>query len=115
MEVTLDLTLITAIAGVIIAVGGACVYLKKMIDRLLKPFSEPLAELQRSAKRHDELLDSDNKRIKELEAFAKDTQRALTVLLQDDKIMLEHMATNNATGKIQKQLDNFDDYLINKK
>ena len=60
----------------------------------------------------DEKLDNDNKRIKDLEDANKFMYKAISLLLQDDIAILEHLRTNNATGKRAAQEKKVQDFLI---
>lgn len=57
-------------------------------------------------------LDSDNKRIKEIEKQMSFLYKAISLLLQDDIAILEHLRTNNATGKMAEQEQKVQDFLI---
>lgn len=64
--------------------------------------------------RHDRLLDNDNRRIKELEKQFSFMLKALPILLQDDLIILNHLRTDNNTGKMEKQEEKLNDFLLNR-
>lgn len=60
----------------------------------------------------DDKLNNDNKRIKDLEEANKFMYKAISLLLQDDIAILEHLRTNNATGKMAEQEQKVQDFLI---
>lgn len=60
----------------------------------------------------DDKLDNDNKRIKDLEDANKFMYKAISLLLQDDLAILEHLRTNNSTGKMAEQEQKVQDFLI---
>ena len=60
----------------------------------------------------DEKLDSDNKRIKDLEDANKFMYKAISLLLQDDLAILEHLRTNNSSGKMAEQEKKVQEFLI---
>ena len=58
------------------------------------------------------MLDNDNKRIKALEEQSAFILRAISLLLQDDLAILEHLRTNNSTGKMAEQEQAVQKFLI---
>ena len=97
------------IAAFVVFVGalyGGVKYLKK---ELKDAISEMLKEEFESV---DQKLDSDNRRIKDLEDQNKFIYKAISLLLQDDLAILEHLRTENATGKMAEQEQKVQDFLI---
>lgn len=88
------------------ALYGGVKYLKKemkeAISEMLKDQFEDI----------DEKLDNDNRRIKDLEDANKFMYKAISLLLQDDIAILEHLRTNNATGKMAEQEQKVQEFLI---
>lgn len=88
------------------ALYGGVKYLKKemkeAISEMLKDQFEDI----------DDKLDKDNKRIKDLEDANKFMYKAISLLLQDDIAILEHLRTNNATGKMAEQEQKVQAFLI---
>lgn len=60
----------------------------------------------------DEKLDNDNKRIKALEDQSAFILKAISLLLQDDLAILEHLRTSNNTGKMAEQEEKVQKFLI---
>lgn len=60
----------------------------------------------------DAKLDSDNKRIKALENQTTFVLKAISLLLQDDLAILEHLRTSNNTGKMAEQEEKVQQFLI---
>lgn len=60
----------------------------------------------------DKKLDSDNKRIKALEDQTAFILKAISLLLQDDLAILEHLRTSNNTGKMAEQEEKVQKFLI---
>lgn len=60
----------------------------------------------------DEKLDNDNKRIKALEDQSAFILKAISLLLQDDLAILEHLRTDNNTGKMAEQEEKIQKFLI---
>ena len=97
------------IAAFVVFVGalyGGVKYLKK---ELKDAISEMLKEEFESV---DQKLDADNRRIKDLEDQNKFIYKAISLLLQDDLAILEHLRTENATGKMAEQEQKVQDFLI---
>lgn len=60
----------------------------------------------------DDKLDNDNKRIKALEDQSAFILKAISLLLQDDLAILEHLRTSNNTGKMAEQEEKVQQFLI---
>lgn len=60
----------------------------------------------------DDKLDNDNKRIKALEDQMAFILKAISLLLQDDLAILEHLRTDNNTGKMAEQEEKVQKFLI---
>ena len=97
------------IAAVIIFVGG----LYGGVKMLKKEFKEALTEMLKSQFEDvDKKLDNDNKRLNDLEKQTQFLYKAISLLLQDDLAILEHLRTNNSTGKMKEQEQKVQDFLI---
>ena len=103
---TITLGQIAAVIAFVVALYGGIKYLKKEIKEAI---SEMLKDEFKSV---DDKLDSDNKRIKDLEDANKFMYKAISLLLQDDLAILEHLRTNNSTGKMAEQEQKVQDFLI---
>ena len=97
---------IAAVIAFVVALYGGIKYLKKEVKDAI---SEMLKDEFKSV---DEKLDSDNKRIKDLEDANKFMYKAISLLLQDDLAILEHLRTNNSTGKMAEQEKKVQEFLI---
>ena len=60
----------------------------------------------------NEKLDNDNKRIKELESQFRFILKAISLLLQDDLVILNHLRTDNNTGEMASQESKVQEFLI---
>lgn len=58
-----------------------------------------------------QMLDNDNKRLKALEDTVAFLAKAISLLLQDDLAILEHLRTSNNTGKMAEQEGKLNDFL----
>jgi len=88
------------VAAIVIFIGGLYAgvkYLKKELkDALLEMLKDQFKDV-------DKKLDNDNKRINDLENQLGFILKAISLLLQDDVAILEHLRTSNATGKMAEQ------------
>lgn len=103
---TITLGQVAAVIAFVVALYGGIKYLKKEVKDAI---SEMLKDEFKSV---DDKLDSDNKRIKELEKQNMFMYKAISLLLQDDLAILEHLRTNNSTGKMAEQEQKVQDFLI---
>lgn len=103
---TITIGQLAAFIAFVVALYGGIKYLKK---ELKEAITEMLKDQFRDV---DTKLDNDNKRIKEIEAQMGFMYKAISLLLQDDIAILEHLRTNNATGKMAEQEQKVQDFLI---
>ena len=95
---------ITGFVAVCVGFSSVCVaggWVLKIIKGIKKP-SEDI----------NTKLDNDNKRIKALEDQSAFILKAISLLLQDDLAILEHLRTDNNTGKMAEQEAKVQDFLI---
>lgn len=97
------------IAALIVFIGGLYLGVKQLKKELKEAITEMLKDQFESV---DKKLDSDNRRIKALEDQMKFMYKAISLLLQDDLAILEHLRTNNSTGKMAEQEQKVQDFLI---
>lgn len=97
------------IAAIIIFIGG----LYAGVKYLKKELKDGIVEMLKDEfKGVDEKLDNDNKRIKALEDQSAFILKAISLLLQDDLAILEHLRTSNNTGKMAEQEEKVQKFLI---
>lgn len=75
--------------------------------KIIKEAKKPSDDLKAEVSRHDELLDSDNKRLKEMESSNR-------MILQCLLVIINHDVTGNGIAKMKEIRDNLQEYLINK-
>ena len=97
------------IATFVVFIGGLYLGVKQLKKELKEAITEMLRDQFESV---DKKLDSDNKRIKALEDSNQFMYKAISLLLQDDLAILEHLRTNNSTGKMAEQEQKVQDFLI---
>lgn len=90
-----------AICGAIITVGGAGAIIAKWINKYKKPDKDR----DETMKRHQEMLDNDNKRLKELEDSNKVIMKSLLALMS-------HELDGNHTTQLREARDDLQEYLI---
>ena len=91
---------IEQVAAVILFVGalyGGVKYLKKELKEAI------VEMLKEQFKDIDTKFANDNKRIADLEKQIGFLMKAISLLLQDDLAILEHLRTSNNTGKMAEQ------------
>ena len=98
-----------ACAG-IIALGGA----GTIIVALAKWYHKPDDERDKKLKRHDELLDNDNKRLKALEERQAEMEKSQRLLLKGMEALMRHAIDGNNKEQLIKESDNLHDYIFNK-
>lgn len=99
--------LATFIAFVVALYGGVKYLKKELKEAITEMLKDQFSGL-------DDKLDNDNKRIKKLEDEMGFMYKAISLLLQDDIAILEHLRTNNATGKMAEQEQKVQEFLIHR-
>lgn len=97
---------VAAVIAFIVALYGGIKFLKK---ELKESITEMLKDQFKGV---DDKLDKDNRRIGELEDETRFLYKAISLLLQDDLAILEHLRTNNSTGKMAEQEQKIQEFLI---
>ena len=77
------------------------------IIKIIKGLKKPSLDV-------NEKLDNDNKRIKSLEENTGFILKAISLLLQDDLVILKHLRTSNNTGKMEKQENKVQEFLTDR-
>ncbi|SCW26640.1 hypothetical protein SAMN05660484_00032 [Eubacterium ruminantium] len=92
-----------ALCGGIITIGGAATIIIKLITKARKPDKDR----DNLVKKHQEMLDNDNKRLKALEEGNKVVMQALLA-------MMSHELDGNHTEQLKHAHDSIKEYLINR-
>ena len=95
--------LFTYFVGACVAFTSVCVaggWLIKIIKAARKPSDDV-----------KQMLKNDDRRLKTLEESVAFLAKAISLLLQDDLVILNHLRTSNNTGEIAKQEDKVHDFL----
>lgn len=77
------------------------------IWKIVKEWEKPSDELKKTVENHSKLLDSDNRRLKEIESSNK-------MMLQTLLAMINHNITGNGIDSMKKIRDELQEYLIKK-
>ena len=93
--------LFLTVCGAVITVSGAGAAVIAIIKALRKPDTERDEKL----KRHDEPLDNDNKRLRELEESNK-------IIMQSMLALMSHAIDGNHTEDLKQARDDLQSYLI---
>lgn len=97
---------VAAVIAFVVALYGGVKYLKKEVrDAITEMLKSQFEDV-------DKKLDNDNRRINDLEDQMKFMYKAISLLLQDDLAILEHLRTNNSTGKMAEQEKLVQEFLI---
>lgn len=108
--ITIDIALLLEIAGSIGIIGAASVYIVKAVKRVLKPMTDLKEQVEKQA----QYLDNDNKKLKKLEETIDGFSEAQRLLLKTQLAVLEHLETDNATGKLASSRQEITDFLVDK-
>ena len=104
------ITIFLGACGFVITVGGAVALIAKAVTSLRTPNklqNERLDKHEEWLKKHDVMLDNDNKRLKLLEDGNRITQRALLELLK-------HGIDGNDVDGMRRVRDDLQQYLIDR-
>lgn len=96
-----------ACAG-IITIGGA----GAVIVGLYKWAKKPDDDRDDRLKRHDEMLDSDNKRLKELEREQAEMKEAQQVLMKSILALMSHSIDGNHLEELENARNDMQEYLL---
>lgn len=83
----------------------------KVIDKIKKPADDVRTKI----KNVDEKADINDKRISRVEEQNAFMLKAISLLLQDDLVILNHLRTDNNSGEMGKQEQKVQDFLIERK
>lgn len=95
---------------IITMLGGA----GAIIISVINWFRKPDITRDEKLKRHDELLDNDNKRLKNLEERQAEMEKSQRLLLKGMEALMRHAIDGNNKDQLQKESDNLHDYIFNK-
>lgn len=102
--------ILEAISAAIIMIGGA----GTIIVSIYKWAKSPDATRDEKLKKHDELLANDNKRLKELEEWRKESDSAQKVMMKSMLALMTHAIDGNHVEELKMARDDLQSYLISK-
>lgn len=70
------------------------------VAKIVRGIRAPKTDIDNKLQRDYDRINQHDKEMKEIRSDLDYLKDALKLLLENDKVMLEHMRTNNATGKI---------------
>lgn len=93
---------------IITTLGGA----GAIIISVIKWFRSPDIKRDETLKRHDELLDNDNKRLHQLEQRQSEMEEAQKVLMRSMLALMSHAIDGNHTEDLKLARDDLQEFLI---
>lgn len=108
---------IIAVCGLIIAVGGAAVYIKKAISRLLQPLTkleEELEDIREQNETNKGYFANDMERLDSHDEILKETKADNKIMMESIALLLSHAETGNNTGEVGEGRKRLEKYLINR-
>ena len=100
--------IISFICTVIITLGGA----GAIIIAIIKWMHKPDESRDERLKKHDEMLDNDNKRLKELEEWRKESDESSKIVMQSLLAIMSHAIDGNHIEELKIARDDLQKYLI---
>lgn len=97
MEFTISSTQILALCAFITAIWG--------VYKIVKELKKPNEDLHEEVARHSQLLDTDNKRLNDIEESNR-------MVLQSLLVIINHEITGNGIEKMKDARDKLQEYLI---
>lgn len=101
---------ILAICGLISAIGGACVYIGKVIKKAKEPEIEQnrrLTEVEKRCDKYDRILEKDKRDIEEI-------KKVEHLILKTEFALLQHGIDGNNVEPMKRAQEDIQNYLIDK-
>lgn len=88
---------------------GLCAFITALfgVYKIIKELRKPSDDLKAKVENHDRLLDSDNKRLKEVEESNR-------LILQSLLVIVNHEISGNGIEGMKKTRDELQEYLVNR-
>ena len=88
---------------------GLCAFITAIfgVYKIIKELRKPSDDLKAMVENHDRLLDSDNKRLKEVEESNR-------LILQSLLVIVNHEISGNGIEGMKKTRDELQEYLVNR-
>lgn len=110
-ELTINLEALLWIAGLIVALGGAGMYIKKGASPVLRPYNEMKSNVKMLVDRKkscDAKFEHDAEELAEI-------KQDIRMVMKTEMLILKHIETGNCTGEIAAGRAAIEKYLIDKK
>lgn len=104
-----EITISTGVAW-LLAVAAGLVTLSKAWE-LIRKLLHPEADLRETVKRHSEMLDNDNRRLRNLEDGQTEMRKGISALCQAQIAQFDHELSGNNTDHLRAARDNLNKYL----
>lgn len=107
--------IILAACGLIIAVGGAGMYIKKVVDALRRPLDEvrnDIKDMKKDQTTNERYFKNDADRLDEHDRILREIQEDQKRMMRAVVLLLSHAETGNNTGEIKKGRTELEEYLI---
>lgn len=101
---------LVALAAGIVAIGGAITFIEHVADRAATKqtvIAAQVAEHERQIEKHKEYLDSDNKRLREMEETNK-------LIMRGVMSIMTHEIDGDHVEQLKQTRDDMQEYLINR-
>lgn len=95
---------------IIMTLGGAGAIIVGIIRWMRKPDTERDDKL----KKHDELLDNDNKRLKALEEHQTEIEESQKMMMRAMVALMRHAIDGNNIEQLTKESEKLNEYIFNK-
>ena len=106
---------ILAVCGLIVALGGAGVYVKKAADALKRPLDEvrdDIKDMKKDQVTNERYFKNDAGRLDEHDRILREIQEDQKRMMRAVVLLLSHAETGNNTGEIKKGRTELEEYLI---
>lgn len=106
---------VLAACGLIIAVGGAGMYIKKVVDALRRPLDEvrnDIKDMKKDQTTNERYFKNDADRLDEHDRILREIQEDQKRMMRAVVLLLSHAETGNNTGEIKKGRTELEEYLI---
>lgn len=94
----------------VMTVGGA----GAIIIGIIRWWRKPDDERDTKLKRHDELLDNDNKRLKTLEEHQTEIEESQKLMMRAMVALMRHAIDGNNIEQLTKESEKLNEYIFNK-
>lgn len=116
-QITFDVAVVLEVCAAIIAVGGAVVYVRKLIKPLFKPVEElakRIEALEQNQKTCRQYFTNDKNRLDAHDTMMRRQVEDNKVILECIALIMKHEETGNNTGEIAEGRERLEKYLINR-